>query len=117
MKGTPEKLLPSGVRAEWIFRAKLLIFAATLLLAGCSGIGSASEVSTWEQQVIIQTYPLRPDDLNPQLFELTGSNNYPYTTQDGFTSELVDRSYRVVYLENEYLRIMCLPEIGGRIHS
>jgi tetratricopeptide (TPR) repeat protein len=117
MKGTPEKLLPSGVRAEWIFRARLLIFAATLLLAGCSGIGSASEVSTWEQQVIIPTYPLRPDDLNPQLFELTGSNNYPYTTQDGFTSELVDRSYRVVYLENEYLRIMCLPEIGGRIHS
>lgn len=100
MKRTPEKLLSSGVSAEWLSRATLLVFAATLLLAGCSGIGSVSEVSTWEQQVIIPTYSLRPDDPNPQFFELTGSNNYPYTTQDGFTSELVDRSYRVVYLEN-----------------
>ena len=117
MNGTLEKLLSSRLSVEWLFRARLLVFAATLFLPGCGGIGSSSEVTTWEQQVIIPTYPLRPDDPNPQFFELTGSNNYPYTTQDGFTSELVDRSYRVVYLENEYLRIMCLPEIGGRIHS
>jgi len=88
-----------------------------LVLAGCGGLDPASEVTTWEEQMIIPTYPLRPDDLNPQFFELTGSINYPYTTQDGFTTELVERSYRVVFLENEYLRIMCLPELGGRIHS
>ena len=100
MNGTLEKLLSSRLSVEWLFRARLLVFAATLFLPGCGGIGSSSEVTTWEQQVIIPTYPLRPDDPNPQFFELTGSNNYPYTTQDGFTSELVDRSYRVVYLEN-----------------
>ena len=95
----------------------LLLFTVALVFAGCGGPGSANEVTTWDEQVIIPTYLLRPDDLNPQFFELTGSINYPYTTQDGFTTELVDRSYRVVFLENEYLRIMCLPEIGGRIHS
>ena len=117
MKRTPEKRLYSRVSAEWLSPTRLLVFAVTLFLVGCGGTGSAREVTTWEEQVIIPTYPLSPDDPNPQFFELTGSTNYPYTTQDGFTTELVDRSYRVVYLENEYLRIMCLPEIGGRIHS
>ena len=52
MKRTPEKLLSSGVSVEWLFRARLLVFSATLLLGGGSGIDSANEVSTWEQQVI-----------------------------------------------------------------
>ena len=83
-----------------------------LVVTGCGGPGAAGDVTTWEEQVVIPTYPLRPDDPNPQFFELTGSINYPYTTQDGFTTELVDRSYRVVFLENEYLRIMCLQDCG-----
>ena len=29
----------------------------------------------------------------------------------------VDRKWKAVWLENEYLRVMILPEIGGRIHA
>ena len=38
----------------------------------------------------------------------------PFT--DRVASEPVNRRWEAVWLENEYLRVMVLPEIGGRIH-
>ena len=40
---------------------------------------------------------------------------YPYPMFDVLTQKKVDRTYKEVYLENEYLRIGILPELGGRI--
>ena len=34
---------------------------------------------------------------------------------DSLTGKKADKTYKIVYLENEYLRIGILPEIGGRI--
>lgn len=74
-------------------------------------------VRTWTAEVEIPTYPLGADDVNPHFYELEGTIIYPYTTQDRFGSERVMRTYKAVFIENEYLRVMCLPEIGGRIQS
>ncbi|NKB90314.1 MAG: DUF5107 domain-containing protein [Acidobacteria bacterium] len=74
-------------------------------------------VRVWEDDVVIPTYALGADDINPHFRETSDSIIYPYTKQDAFTSERVDRTYRAIFLENEYLRVMCLPEIGGRIQS
>ena len=30
--------------------------------------------------------------------------------------EKVDKTYQAVFLENDYLKIMILPELGGRVH-
>ena len=76
-----------------------------------------SFVRTWEDQVVIPTYPLRPDDINPRFFEVEGTLIYPYTMQDHLSRKKLDRSYRAVFLENKFLKIMCLPELGGRLHS
>ena len=53
-----------------------------------------------------------------------GSIVYPYTMQDHFSwtkdhlSRMkVNRFYKHIFLENEYLKVTCLPELGGRIHS
>ena len=35
--------------------------------------------------------------------------------QDNLTTEKLDRTYRGWFLENEYLKLMALPEIGGRL--
>ena len=40
---------------------------------------------------------------------------YPYFRFDGYTDTPVDREWTVVELENDYLRVMILPEIGGKI--
>ena len=76
-----------------------------------------SGTRVWSEEVVIPTYPLRASDPNPHFFELEGSPIYPYTMQDSLSTELVNRTYRALFLENRYLRVMCLPEIGGRIQS
>jgi tetratricopeptide (TPR) repeat protein len=71
----------------------------------------------WEDTVTIPTYPTLPDDVNPHFQAIEGKKIYPYTMQDNLSTTKVDQDYRVVYLENKYLRVMCIPEIGGRIQS
>jgi len=42
---------------------------------------------------------------------------YPYTMQDHLSRKLENRTYKALFLENEYIKITCLPELGGRLHS
>ena len=44
-------------------------------------------------------------------------NIYPYPMLDFLSREKTNRTYRTVVLENDYLRITFLPELGGRIHE
>lgn len=68
----------------------------------------------------IPTYPVLSPDPNPMFFEtrnIQGSrgNIYPHAFTDQLSSEKVDRVYNAVVLENQYLHMVMLPEIGGRI--
>ena len=40
---------------------------------------------------------------------------YPYYRFDGYTNKPVNKEWKVVELENEFIRVMILPEIGGKI--
>ncbi len=42
---------------------------------------------------------------------------YPYFRYDGFTDQPVQKEWKVVELENDYIKLMILPEIGGKIWS
>mgnify|MGYP000156978779 CR=1 FL=1 len=42
-------------------------------------------------------------------------NVYPYPTTEKISHEKKDKIWHAVYLENEYLKVMILPELGGRI--
>ena len=84
------------------------------------------EVKAWKGTIAIPTYPWQ-DDLNPKFWAMEGASKlsttvkraiiYPYTMQDHLSREKVDRTYQALFLENEYLKITCLPELGGRLHS
>jgi tetratricopeptide (TPR) repeat protein len=56
------------------------------------------------------TYPFSDPSPVPLLNEV-----YPYFRYDGFTDKAVARSWKVVELENDYIRLLILPEIGGKI--
>src|ERR1700761_2070085 len=43
------------------------------------------------------------------------NNVYPYFRYDGFTDKAVNKSWHVVELENNYIRLLILPQIGGKI--
>src|ERR1700737_4220441 len=81
-----------------------------------------SEVRAWHDQVVIPTYPEQPPERSPMFLEkrvYQGSSGrvYPNPVTDRVSDEKVDRAWQAVHLENEYVRLMILPEIGGRIHS
>jgi tetratricopeptide (TPR) repeat protein len=40
---------------------------------------------------------------------------YPYYRFDGYTNKPVDKEWKVVELENDFIKVMILPEIGGKI--
>ena len=78
-------------------------------------------MAAWSEPVVIPTYPTPPADRNPMFLEkrvYQGSSGrvYPNPVIDSVSDQPVERSWTAVHLENEYLRLMVLPEIGGRIH-
>lgn len=83
--------------------------------------GSIRSVRAWSEPVVIPTYAVGLPDPNPMFLEkrvYQGSSGrvYPNPVTDRVSDEKVDRTYEAVYLENEHLHLMILPEIGGRIH-
>ncbi|MFI5387039.1 MAG: DUF5107 domain-containing protein, partial [Fimbriimonadales bacterium] len=78
-------------------------------------------VQAWVEPVVIPTYPTMPPDPNPMFLErrvYQGSSGkvYPMPVIDTVSHDKVDKVYEAIHIENEYLYVMILSEIGGRIH-
>lgn len=66
-------------------------------------------VKIWEEERIIPTYDIGEADKNPMFLEgrvYQGSSGkiYPYSTVETISDVKTDKTYRAVWLENEYLR-------------
>lgn len=77
-------------------------------------------VEVWEEDVWLPTYGIGQPEKNPMFFEkrvYQGSSGvvYPYPVIEKIEDTCEEQLYRAVYLENEYLKIMVLPQLGGRI--
>jgi tetratricopeptide (TPR) repeat protein len=78
-------------------------------------------VKAWRQDVEILTYLPGKPDLNPMFLEkrvYQGSSGrvYPLPFIDRIAVEPEKRFWQALHIENDFLRLMILPEIGGRIH-
>ena len=78
------------------------------------------EARVWSEKVLIPTYGVGEADRNPLFLEkrvYQGSSGkvYPLPVVDKILDEKVDKAYTAVFLENAYIQIMVLPELGGRI--
>ena len=74
----------------------------------------------WETECLIPTYPVGVPDKNPMFLEkrvYQGSSGkvYPHHVIDSIADEKEDRCYKALCLENKYIFVMILPELGGRI--
>ncbi|MBN1132019.1 MAG: DUF5107 domain-containing protein [Bacteroidales bacterium] len=80
----------------------------------------SNEVLAWEEEVPLPTYQIDEAEKNPIFLEkrvYQGSSGvvYPYPVIERISDEKADKPYRAVFIENKYLKIMILPELGGRL--
>jgi tetratricopeptide (TPR) repeat protein len=78
-------------------------------------------VKAWEEPIVIRSYMPAAPDINPLFLEkrvYQGSSGrvYPLPVIDRVDTEPQLREWKAVHIENEFIRLMVMPEIGGRIH-
>ena len=77
-------------------------------------------VKAWKEQVTIPTYEIGHPEKVPVFLEnrvYQGSSGvvYPYPVIESIADKPSDKTYQAVYIENEYIKVMILPELGGRV--
>ncbi len=82
----------------------------------------SGQAVAWRRALTLPTY--EPDDpsdfpmyLDHRVYQGSSGRVYPMPFVEGIARQAVPRSWDAVFLENEYLRIVVLPELGGRIYS
>jgi len=78
------------------------------------------KVSIWQEKVTIPTYTIGEPEKNPvfiekRVYQGSSGSVYPYPVIEKIHDEKIKKEYTPVYLENEFVKIMILPEIGGRV--
>lgn len=81
----------------------------------------AGETIAWTEPLTIATYdPADPSEypmfLDRRVYQGSSGRVYPLPFIDRIASTAEPRSWRAIHLENQYLRLVILPELGGRIH-
>lgn len=76
----------------------------------------------WTAALRLPTYLPADPDRNPMFLErrvYQGSSGrvYPLPFTDRIAESRVERRWQAVWIENEYLRVLILPELGGRVHA
>lgn len=77
--------------------------------------------AAWSEPVDVRTYepgePGRlPAFLESRVYQGSSGRVYPLPFIESVSHEATMRTWQAVHLENEYLRLVILPELGGRVH-
>lgn len=77
-------------------------------------------VRAWKENVVIPTYSVGKPEKNPvflekRVYQGSSGSVYPYPVIESISDEKEDKEYHAVYIENEYIKVMILPELGGRV--
>ncbi|MDL2142042.1 DUF5107 domain-containing protein [Flavobacterium tructae] len=91
---------------------KLRPFLSVLLL-GSLFVNAQNKPTIKEYKKVFTTYPFSDPDPIPK----PDTKVYPYFRFDGFTDKPVQKEWKVIELENDYIKLMILPEIGGKVWS
>lgn len=78
------------------------------------------KVKIYEKKMTIPTYGIGEADKNPmflekRVYQASKGNVYPYPFIEKVYDEKFAKEYNVVILENDYIQLVMMPELGGRI--
>lgn len=85
-----------------------------------STVNEKGVVRGWKEEILLPTYAVGEEEKNPMFLEkrvYQGSTGvvYPYPVIEKIYDEKKDKNYKALFLENKYLKVMILPELGGRV--
>lgn len=84
-------------------------------------LSETGSVKAWEEPVLMRSYmPAAPDPnplfLEKRVYQGSSGRVYPLPVIDRVDTEPKVHQWKAAHIENEFIRLMVLPEIGGRIH-
>jgi len=104
-----------------IYKRKWLFFPIVLsVIIFCLWDCAPSDNATVEEHVkSIKTYPFSDPDPVPILTRSglwgRGARLYPYYYFDKFSKVSVDKDWKVIRMENPFISVSVLPEVGGKV--
>lgn len=79
---------------------------------------TTQEVQAREGTLTVPTYVLHGENRNPVFRSQYGvAHIYPYTLLDDIDCRSTEKAYHTLVLENQYLRVTLITDLGGRVYS
>ncbi len=75
-----------------------------------AAIAQTQNATVKEYKQTFTTYPYSDPNPIPTLSSL-----YPYFRYDGFTNKSIQKAWKIVELENDFIKVLITPELGGKI--
>lgn len=80
-----------------------------------------AQVKLTEENWPLPTFEVLPSDKNPMFFKgesYQGASKviYPYALNDMISNDRVEKAWKALVLENEYIKLCVTPEIGGKLY-
>lgn len=89
---------------------KRFLLVIEFFLYFCIASLAQQKATAKQYSKIFTTFPFSDPDPIPQIGKI-----YAYFRFDGYTNKSIQKEWEVVELENDYIKVMILPEIGGKI--
>src|SRR5215213_6930230 len=96
------------------FRVSFLLITA-FFIANCRAENLAGKVKYWEYDAYVLTHTLTPSGPVPTSFDPSGV--YPYVSYSETSNRPVPEKYHFVVLENDHLKVIICPDLGGKVYS
>ncbi|MDN5214473.1 DUF5107 domain-containing protein [Fulvivirgaceae bacterium BMA12] len=91
----------------FLYRVIFLLFTVGLVV---NDISLAQTAKIYEEHLTLETYGFSDPNPVPE-----SERFYPYFKFAGFTAVSTPKSWKMVVLENDYIKVYVSPEIGGKI--
>jgi tetratricopeptide (TPR) repeat protein len=89
---------------------KKIIFIALMVITS-TNVFTQNPATIQESMISMKTYPF----FDPNPIPNPDNNYYPYFRFDGFSTEGEEKMWKQIILENDYIKVFIVPEIGGKI--
>jgi len=76
---------------------------------------SAQQAHITEEETSLVTYPYSDPNPVPVFTKSRKAKIYPYHLFEGYSTKSIEKKWKVVKLENDYIEVYVLPEIGGKV--